>query len=164
MDISVRRQCRKNTPSFVGLIDVNRIQRSGHSNRGWPHWPSPYDPTNNCLFDQIVQSWDTANKDTELSNFSVCTTWGIKDQHAFLLDVYHHKLDFLEQLHQATIVLVEHKASGTSLIQELRAENFSIIQAAPAIDGHKTMRLRSQRRERDRRPCCCMPLMSVRID
>jgi hypothetical protein len=26
-------------------------------------------------FDQIFQSWDTANKDTELSNFSVCTTW-----------------------------------------------------------------------------------------
>jgi hypothetical protein len=29
-------------------------------------------------FDQILQSWDTANKDTELSNFSVCTTWGGK--------------------------------------------------------------------------------------
>jgi hypothetical protein len=25
-------------------------------------------------FDHIVQSWDTANKATELSNFSVCTT------------------------------------------------------------------------------------------
>jgi predicted phage terminase large subunit-like protein len=104
-------------------------------------------------FDQIVQSWDTANKDTELANFSVCTTWGIKDQHAFLLDVYRHKLDFpelkravrdLAKLHRATIVLVEDKASGTSLIQELRAENFSIIQAAPAIDGDKIMRLRSQ--------------------
>jgi phage terminase large subunit-like protein len=28
-------------------------------------------------FDQIVQSWDTANKDSELADFSVCTTWGI---------------------------------------------------------------------------------------
>ena len=26
-------------------------------------------------FDRIVQSWDTANKVTELSDFSVCTTW-----------------------------------------------------------------------------------------
>ena len=26
-------------------------------------------------FDRIVQSWDTANKATELSDFSVCTTW-----------------------------------------------------------------------------------------
>lgn len=25
-------------------------------------------------FDQVMQSWDTANKDTELANFSVCTT------------------------------------------------------------------------------------------
>src|SRR5215469_11140812 len=28
-------------------------------------------------FDHVVQSWDTANQATELSNFSVCTTWGI---------------------------------------------------------------------------------------
>ena len=28
-------------------------------------------------FERIVQSWDTANKATELSDFSVCTTWGI---------------------------------------------------------------------------------------
>ena len=27
-------------------------------------------------FDHIVQSWDTANKATELSDFSVCTRWG----------------------------------------------------------------------------------------
>src|SRR5215467_696642 len=29
-------------------------------------------------FDQIVRSWDTANKATELSDFSVCTTWVLK--------------------------------------------------------------------------------------
>jgi len=27
-------------------------------------------------FDQVVQSWDTANKPTQLSDYSVCTTWG----------------------------------------------------------------------------------------
>ncbi|HEY2540271.1 MAG TPA: hypothetical protein VGI28_12400 [Stellaceae bacterium] len=26
-------------------------------------------------FERIVQSWDTANKATELSDYSVCTTW-----------------------------------------------------------------------------------------
>ena len=104
-------------------------------------------------FDQILQSWDTANKDTELANFSVCTTWGIKDQYAFLLDVYRHKLDFpelkravkeLAKLHQATVVLIEDKASGTSLIQELRGESFWLAQAAPDLQGDKIMRLRSQ--------------------
>jgi phage terminase large subunit-like protein len=29
-------------------------------------------------FDRIVQSWDTANKATELSDFSVCTTRGVR--------------------------------------------------------------------------------------
>jgi phage terminase large subunit-like protein len=29
-------------------------------------------------FDRILQSWDTANKASELSDFSVCATWGIK--------------------------------------------------------------------------------------
>jgi hypothetical protein len=35
-------------------------------------------------FDRIVQSWDTANKATELSDFSVCTTWGVKGKELFL--------------------------------------------------------------------------------
>ena len=32
----------------------------------------------------IFQSWDTANKPTELSDYSVCTTWGVKDKHLYL--------------------------------------------------------------------------------
>ena len=104
-------------------------------------------------FNRIFQSWDTANKDTELSNFSVCTTWGLKDRRLFLLDVYRHKLEFpdlkravreLAAIHRAEIVLIEDKASGSSLIQELRAEHFSLVQAAPALDGDKVMRLRAQ--------------------
>jgi phage terminase large subunit-like protein len=27
-------------------------------------------------FDRVVQSWDTTNKASELSDFSVCTSWG----------------------------------------------------------------------------------------
>lgn len=119
--------------------------------REWLKFYGPNDKPER--FDQIVQSWDTANKDTELANFSVCTTWGLKDQHLFLLDVSRRKLDFpdlkravreLAALHHPNIVLIEDKASGISLIQELRAENFSLVQAAPAIDGDKVMRLRAQ--------------------
>ena len=104
-------------------------------------------------FDQILQSWDTANKTSELSNFSVCTTWGIKDQRLYLLDVFRKKMDFpdlkrtvqdLARLHHANIVLVEEKASGISLLQQLLNDGFLIVQAAPALRGAKTMRLRSQ--------------------
>jgi predicted phage terminase large subunit-like protein len=117
-------------------------------------WLKFYDPSDlPKQFDQIFQSWDTANKDTELSDFSVCTTWGLKERHLFLLDVYRHKLEFpalkravrdLAALHRAKIVLIEDKASGSSLIQELRAEQFSLVRAAPAMDGDKVMRLRAQ--------------------
>jgi predicted phage terminase large subunit-like protein len=70
-----------------------------------------------------------------------------------LLDVFRQKLEFpalrrmileLAELHHAHIVLIEDKASGTSLIQDLRAASFSKVQAAPALDGNKVMRLRLQ--------------------
>jgi phage terminase large subunit-like protein len=38
-----------------------------------------------AAFDRIVQSWDTANKATELSDFSVCTTWGIAGTDLYVL-------------------------------------------------------------------------------
>ena len=104
-------------------------------------------------FEQIVQSWDTANKDTELANFSACTTWGLKDQRMYLLDVFRRKLNFpdlkrsvreLANRYNAAVVLIEDKASGTSLIQELRADGFSSVQAAPALDGDKIMRMHAQ--------------------
>src|SRR5271166_250405 len=104
-------------------------------------------------FDQIIQSWDTANKVTELSDFSVCTLWGIKGQHMYLLNVFRRKMEFpelkrtvrdLAALWRATVVLVEDKSSGTQLIQELRADGFSLVQAAPANNDEKAMRLRAQ--------------------
>ena len=37
-------------------------------------------------FERIVQSWDTANKATELADFSVCTSWGIRAKHLYLIE------------------------------------------------------------------------------
>ncbi len=47
-------------------------------------------------FDRIVQSWDTANKPSELSDYSVCTTWGLKGPNFYLLDVLRKKLSYPE--------------------------------------------------------------------
>jgi predicted phage terminase large subunit-like protein len=119
--------------------------------RKWLKFYGPNDKPER--FHQIIQSWDTANKDTELSDYSVCTTWGIMRQNLYLLDVFRRKLDFpslkravldLAQLHKAHLVLVEDKASGTQLIQELRAGHFSKVKEAPPMDGDKIMRLHSQ--------------------
>jgi phage terminase large subunit-like protein len=47
-------------------------------------------------FDHIVHSWDTANKAPELSDFSVCTTWGIKDKDLYLLHVLRKRIEYPE--------------------------------------------------------------------
>jgi phage terminase large subunit-like protein len=79
-------------------------------------------------FDRVVQSWDTANKATELSDFSVCTTWGLKGKNLYLLGVLRKRLEYpdlkravreQQSLFSARVVLIEDKASGTQLIQEL---------------------------------------------
>ena len=81
-------------------------------------------------FDRIVQSWD-ANKATELSDFSVCTTWGVRDKKIYLLGMLRQRLEFpalkravreQQNLYHATEILIEDKASGTRLIQELIAD------------------------------------------
>jgi predicted phage terminase large subunit-like protein len=138
--------------NFVAQYQQNPQPESGVIvKREWLKFYGPIEKPDR--FDQILQSWDTANKDTELANFSVCTTWGIKDRSLYLLDVFRRKMEFpelkraigeLAKLHGAKVVLIEDMASGTSLIQELRADNFSIVQPAPKLEGDKVMRLRAQ--------------------
>ena len=103
-------------------------------------------------FDRIVQSWDTAIKVTELSNYSVCTTWGTKGKKIYLLHVFRKQLEFPDlkravqaqaKLHGATVVLIEDKASGTQLIQDLKREGMSQI-IAYEPKGDKTMRMHAQ--------------------
>ena len=82
--------------------------------------------------DRIVQSWDTASKATEANDWSVCTTWRVRDRRAWLLDVYRAKLEFPDlrrQIHaqaahwSAQLILIEEAGSGVQLIQDLRGES-----------------------------------------
>jgi predicted phage terminase large subunit-like protein len=105
-------------------------------------------------FSGILQSWDTANKATDLSDFSVCTTWGSRDGRFYLLDVYRKRLNYpelkraareLAQRHRATTILIEDKASGTSLIQDLRSDGLSGVKPyEPPAGTDKIMRLHLQ--------------------
>lgn len=102
-------------------------------------------------FELVLQSWDTANKATELSDYSVCTTWGMKERHLYLLHVLRKRLDY-PNLKRAVAeqaaafrpqeILIEDKASGTQLIQELIHEGVhGICKYEPTMD--KVMRLNS---------------------
>jgi predicted phage terminase large subunit-like protein len=102
-------------------------------------------------FEMVFQSWDTANKATELNDYSVCTTWGLKDKKLYLLNVLRCRMEYPE-LHRAIRdhaaefhpgnILIEDRASGTQLIQELIREGvYGVTPYAPKLD--KIMRLQS---------------------
>jgi predicted phage terminase large subunit-like protein len=102
-------------------------------------------------FDLIFQSWDTAVKANELSDYSVCTTWGKKDDHLYLLHVVRRRLEYPElkravseyaKHFKASTILIEDKSSGAQLIQELTREGLhAVTRYEPKME--KIMRLHS---------------------
>ena len=102
-------------------------------------------------FDTIVQSWDTANKESELADYSVCTTWGVKGQKVYLLHVLRKRMAYpdlqravIEQAEtwNARAVLIEDKASGIQLVQELRQTHSRV--KGIKCEGDKLMRMLAQ--------------------
>jgi phage terminase large subunit-like protein len=100
-------------------------------------WLRYYESGSEPKFGKVLQSWDTAGKAGELNDYSVCTTWGFHDRKScYLLDVYRRRLEFpqlkravkeLAGRYSPTVIIVEDRASGTQLIQDLKAEGLSRI-------------------------------------
>lgn len=100
------------------------------------HWFSRYDsppPTRDMV---IYQSWDTASKPDEHSDFSVCTTWGAKGDDLYLLDVDRKRMDFPDLKHRVIklgrfweprSIIIGDKGAGTALLQQLRVEHNRIV-------------------------------------
>jgi predicted phage terminase large subunit-like protein len=102
-------------------------------------------------FDLIFQSWDTAVKANELSDYSVCTTWGKKEKNLYLLHVLRRRMEYPDlkravreraKNFKASTILIEDKSSGAQLIQELLREGLhAITRYEPKLE--KVMRLHS---------------------
>lgn len=82
-------------------------------------------------FDKVLVSWDTAFKDRQENDYSVATVWGVTKNHIYLLDMLKARLKFpelkknaiaLSNLWRADWTIVEDKASGSSLVDELEAD------------------------------------------
>ena len=104
-------------------------------------------------FDRIVASWDTAIKKEQHNDFSVCTVWGVKGVNKYLLFMWRGKLEYpelkrkvIELYHEfkAHVVLIEDKASGQQLLQDLRVETeLPIVGIMPKLDKFARMQLAS---------------------
>jgi predicted phage terminase large subunit-like protein len=92
-----------------------------------------------------IQTWDTALKPGAKTAFSVCHTWGATDEGYYLLDRWRERVTFpdLQKMvilkfnqYRANAVLIEDKASGTSLIQNLAVLPIPIIPVTPVADKY----------------------------
>ena len=100
------------------------------------------------VFSRIIHSWDTAFKANTENDYSVCTVWGVTQSGYYLIDCWRKKVEFPElkravqtlytRDHPAA-VYVEDKASGQSLIQELKRET-AIPILAVKVDNDKVLR------------------------
>lgn len=111
----------------------------------WKRWEDDKPPE--CEF--IIQSWDTAFEIKEASDYSACTDWGVfymEDDDGYmrpniiLLDAYWERLEFPDlkkkaveryKKRQPDVLIVEAKASGLSLIQEMRRTGIPIQSYTP---------------------------------
>ena len=80
-------------------------------------------------FSQIIQSWDTGFKCGDDNSYSVCTSWGLTNNGYFLLSLWRGRAEFPElrrvliaqaERWKPSAILVEDRASGQSLVQELK--------------------------------------------
>jgi len=112
-------------------------------------WVQRYEnPPERTASTRILQSWDTASKDGEQNDWSVCTTWQIQDGKYYLVDVLRGRFNYptlkaraIEhaKLHKPTTILIEDTGVGTALAlePELRSLGFAVI-AVPVEHNKKT--------------------------
>ena len=107
----------------------------------------------------VIQSYDTAFSKKETADYSAITTWGVfypneggSGPNLILLDSKKGRWDFPE-LKQVALelygfwepdtVIIEAKASGTPLTQELRAMGIPVVNFTPSRGNDKVSRLHS---------------------
>jgi predicted phage terminase large subunit-like protein len=123
------------------------------SRTSWRIWE--HDEPPRC--DYIIQSWDTAFETKNTADYSACTTWGVfyneeeRDQaQVILLDAFKDRMAFpelkaiaLKHYKEWTpdAFIVEKKAAGAPLIQELRATGIPVEEFSPSRGNDKIVRL-----------------------
>ena len=119
----------------------------------WRIWEADEPP--HCEY--VIQSWDTAHETKTTSDYSACTTWGVwyneeedNSPNLILLDAFKDRLTFPEL--KATALkhykewepdacIIEKKAAGGPLIQEMRRMGIPIQEFTPSRGNDKIARV-----------------------
>ncbi|KAF8818499.1 phage terminase large subunit [Rickettsia endosymbiont of Cardiosporidium cionae] len=98
-------------------------------------------------FEYFVLSWDTAIKISKDADFTVCTCWGIYNNHYYLVDLIREKMTYpvlklniekQSKKYMPKYILIEDKASGQSVIQDLMLDGLHNIRAIKPINDKIT--------------------------
>ena len=98
-------------------------------------------------FEYIMQSWDTGFSEKDTASYSARTTWGVFQHkghyNVMILEMWRDRIEYPALRREAKeaymewqpdSILVEKKASGQSLIQDLRMANIPVIDYTPGRD------------------------------
>jgi predicted phage terminase large subunit-like protein len=94
-------------------------------------------------FEAIYQSWDCAIKVSQNNDYSVCTTWGVYNGNYYLIDVVKARFEYPmlkkeillnASKYKPSALIIEDKASGQQLIQDLHCSGLNIIKYMPKFD------------------------------
>jgi len=120
----------------------------------WRRWEYEHVPA----YEYVIQSYDTAFSKKETADYSAITTWAIftppnsDAEQIILLDAKRVRLDFPElkklayeeyNYWEPDCVLIEAKASGTPLTQELRRMGIPVTAYTPSRGQDKIARMNS---------------------
>lgn len=109
------------------MIRLSWFQRYGE--------PPHYQPGDERIF-----SWDTAMSESNTADYSVCTSWLVREGRYYLLEVIRKRLLYPElkrvmvkQFHdnRNATILIEDKASGISIADDLRADGIGVVRIHP---------------------------------
>ena len=142
-------------------------EEGGIIQKSWFKWWKQNEPPE---IQFIVQSWDTALTANEMSAYSACTTWGVfldhnYIEHLILLSQWRGRVEYPElremakrlyfdyrdngkernpafKGRQPDLCLVEAKASGDPLIQDLASGGIRAVAFNPTKYGDKIQRVR----------------------
>lgn len=126
---------------FAAQYQQRPVPQEGRMVRPW--WFARYKQVpEDCT--RIVQSWDTAIKSGKGNDASVCITFGELDGKSHMLDVAVMRVEYpelkkifigLAEQWQADAILVEDKASGQQLLQDMKRETrLPLIAIVPKAD------------------------------
>jgi predicted phage terminase large subunit-like protein len=109
----------------------------------WTAWDNEKLPD----IDYVIQSYDTAFSVKEKSSYSARTTWGVFKQNglynAIVIDMWYDRVSYPDlrkiaqqayEDYEPDAVLIEKKASGQSLLQDLRMAGVPVLEYNPDRD------------------------------